>query len=145
MVVRRPLVLAITLGPFGLGLFGLGPFGLGLFGCGPPPATAPPVAAPPVAETAAPLPLVHDEPVDAPPIEASAPRGQASANEPGAHAPNTEPSADGAIDEPDERPDAPIGSRDPFNSDVVDDNREGKHIIERALRPPEPEPAAPTP
>ena len=34
---------------------------------------------------------------------------------------------------PVEEPSAPAPRKDPFNSTTVDDNREGKHIIERAL------------
>jgi hypothetical protein len=34
-----------------------------------------------------------------------------------------------------EVPPADVGSRDPFNSDVVDQNREGTYILERALAP----------
>lgn len=47
-------------------------------------------------------------------------------------------STDETVDVPAvEVPPAEIGSRDPFNSDVVDRNREGELILERALRRPE--------
>ena len=93
-------------------------------GCATQPAPAHPAnAPPPVVDTEAPapvvaetLPIVETQPEVAPPeVEAEAPEAPEVA----------------AVDE---------GSKDPFDSETVDNNREGKHIMKRALMMPKDDP-----
>ncbi len=42
--------------------------------------------------------------------------------------------------EPPFAPGSPDADRDPFRSDSVDQNEEGEYILDRALRPPDPDP-----
>jgi len=94
---------------------------LGLAACQP---QAPPPASAVEVDTEAPLP---PEP---PPDPAPPP-----APEPVVTPPTPMPAVD-----PPFAPGSPDVDRDPFRSDSVDDNREGEHILDRALSPPKADP-----
>ncbi|MEQ9319232.1 MAG: hypothetical protein RIF41_08730 [Polyangiaceae bacterium] len=88
--------------------------------------------APPRAASPEPAPTSPPPPAALPPVPPAPLASEPTPAEPHPHDALSEPPEAPADVEV---PPAGVGSRDPFNSDVVDQNREGELIIERALTP----------